>query len=48
MELSGQWDSPFGLYLRTALTWLPTAEQTAPFRQVVGNAVVAGSRAGNR
>jgi len=48
LELSGQWDSPFGLYLRTALTWLPTAEQTTPFRQVVGNALVAGSRAGNR
>ncbi len=48
LELSGRLDLPFGLYVRSALTWLPTAEQVSPFRQVVGGAAVPGSRAGNR
>jgi Fe(3+) dicitrate transport protein len=48
LELSGRLDLPFGLYLRSALTWLPTAEQVSAFRQVVGGAAVPGSRAGNR
>lgn len=37
-----------GAYARAAWSWLPVAEQTTPFRQVVGGAVVAGSAAGLR
>ncbi|MBI4522930.1 MAG: TonB-dependent receptor [Deltaproteobacteria bacterium] len=48
LEVSGQMDLPFGFYLRPTFTWLPTAEQKAPFRQVVGGAIVGGSAAGNR
>ena len=48
LELSGQVDLPFGFYFRPAFTWLPTAEQKTPFRQVVGGAIVGGSAAGNR
>jgi Fe(3+) dicitrate transport protein len=48
IEFSGQLDLPMGFYLRSALTWLPTAEQETPFRQVVGGAVVPGSAAGLR
>ena len=35
-------------YLQSAWTWLPTAEQETPVRQVVDGTVVAGSLAGNR
>ena len=48
LELSGKAGLPAGLYLRGAYTWLPTAEQTTPFTQVVGGAPVTGSVAGNR
>jgi Fe(3+) dicitrate transport protein len=48
LELSGRAGLPAGLYLRGAYTWLPTAEQSTPFTQVVGGATVAGSAAGNR
>ena len=48
VELSGKAGLPAGLYVRTAYTWLPTAEQTTPFTQVVGGALVSGSAAGNR
>lgn len=47
-ELSGRLGRTSGVYLRGALTYLPTAEQSTPFRQVVNDAVVAGSAAGNR
>ena len=47
-ELSGRYRHASGLYLRSAYTWLPEAEQTTPFRQVVGGAVISGSVAGNR
>ena len=48
LELSGRAGLPAGIYLRGAYTWLPTAEQTTPFTQVVGGALVPGSAAGNR
>lgn len=48
LELSGQVDLPLGFYLRPAFTWLPTAEQTKAFRQVVSGALVAGSESGKR
>ena len=48
LELSGRAGLPTGMYLRGAYTWLPTAEQTTPFMQVVGGTLVAGSAAGNR
>ncbi len=48
LELSGRAGLPAGTYLRGAYTWLPTAEQTTPFTQVVGGALVSGSAAGNR
>ena len=48
LELSGQYDFDGGFYGRLAYTWLPVAEQDAPFRQVSNNAVVAGSQSGNR
>ncbi len=47
-ELSGRARHASGLELRGAATWLPVAEQTQPFRQVAGGAVVAGSAAGRR
>ena len=48
LELSGRTNLPAGTYLRGAYTWLPTAEQTTPFTQVVNGANVSGSAAGNR
>lgn len=47
-EFSGTLRLPSGFSIRTAYTWVPTAEQTSPFRQVVGGAVIAGSAAGRR
>jgi Fe(3+) dicitrate transport protein len=47
-ELSGHYRHAGGASLRAAYTWVPVAEQSAPFRQVVGGAVVGGSAAGNR
>jgi Fe(3+) dicitrate transport protein len=47
-ELSGRYSHPSGVYLRGAYTWVPEAEQSTAFRQVVGGATVAGSVAGNR
>lgn len=47
-ELSGRLGRESGVYLRGAFTFLPTAEQTTPFRQVANGALVAGSAAGNR
>ncbi len=49
VEAGGRYAHPgTGLYGRAAYTWLPTAEQTTAFTQVVGGAVVAGSAAGRR
>ncbi len=48
LELSARVDSTRGLYGRLAYTWLPTARQETPFRNVASGAVVAGSAAGNR
>ncbi|MDP1658867.1 MAG: TonB-dependent receptor [Methylotenera sp.] len=48
LELSGQYDFDNGFYSRLAYTWLPVAEQDAPFRQVSNNTIVGGSEKGNR
>ncbi|MDZ4210418.1 MAG: TonB-dependent receptor, partial [Methylotenera sp.] len=48
LELSGQYDFDNGFYGSLAYTWLPVAEQDAPFKQVSNNAIVAGSAKGNR
>ena len=48
LELAGQYDFDNGFYSRMAYTWLPVAEQDAPFRQVSNYAIVGGSKAGNR
>jgi Fe(3+) dicitrate transport protein len=48
LELSGKYDFDNGFYSRLAYTWLPVAEQDSPFRQVSNNAIVIGSKAGNR
>jgi Fe(3+) dicitrate transport protein len=48
VELGGNVDLTSGLYFRFAVTYLPTAEQTTPFTQVVNGAVVSGSEAGKR
>ena len=48
VELSGQYAFDNGFYSRLAYTWLPVAEQDAPFRQVSNNAIVGGSQSGNR
>ena len=48
VELSGRFGGEKGVYLRGVFTFLPTAEQTTPFRQVVNGALVAGSAAGKR
>jgi Fe(3+) dicitrate transport protein len=47
-ELSGRYGFANGLYFDGAYTWLPEAEQTTAFQQVVGGAVANGSAAGNR
>lgn len=53
-ELSGRLDSReligtrHNVYLQSAWTWLPTADQETPVRQVSDGSVVAGSLAGNR
>ncbi|MBX3639123.1 MAG: TonB-dependent receptor [Nitrosomonas sp.] len=48
VEFSGRIDMPFGTYIRTAYTWLPTARQESPFTRVDTGAVVPGSAHGNR
>ncbi|NUO83083.1 TonB-dependent receptor [candidate division KSB1 bacterium] len=48
IELSGRYGFASGFYFDGSYTWLPEAEQTTPFTQVVNGAVVAGSTAGNR
>lgn len=48
LELSANFGLFGGFHLDGAYTWLPDAEQTAPFTQVVNDAVVSGSTRGNR
>ena len=48
LELAGRYDFDGGFYSRLAYTWLPVAKQDAPFRQVSNNAIVGGSKDGNR
>jgi Fe(3+) dicitrate transport protein len=47
-EIAARLRHPGGAYVRVAWSWLPVAEQTTAFRQVLGGAVVAGSAAGLR
>jgi Fe(3+) dicitrate transport protein len=48
LEVLGTYNFDNGLYSRVAYTWLPIAEQDAPFRRVDNNAIVGGSASGNR
>ena len=48
VELATQIDLDNGFYSRGAFTWLPVAEQTTAFVQVVNGNNIAGSAAGNR
>ncbi len=48
LEFSGQYDFDSGLYSRLAYTWLPVAEQDAPFKLVSDNTIVNNSAKGNR
>lgn len=48
VELSGRYAHGSGVYVRGNYTWLPTAEQTTAFTQVVSGATVSGSAEGNR
>lgn len=48
LEALGRYGFDNGLYTRVAYTWLPVAEQDAPFRRVDTNAIVGGSSKGNR
>jgi Fe(3+) dicitrate transport protein len=48
LELAGNYDFDNGIYSRLAYTWLPVAEQDAPFRQANDNTLILGSAKGNR
>lgn len=48
LEMMGRYDFDNGIYSSLAYTWLPVAEQDKPFRNVITNAVIAGSESGNR
>ena len=48
LEMSGRWNLAGGAYLLSAYTFLPTAEQVTPLRQVSNGATIAGSAVGNR
>ena len=48
LELLGRYEFDNGMYTRVAYTWLPVAEQDSPFRRVDTNAIVGGSKSGNR
>jgi Fe(3+) dicitrate transport protein len=48
VELASRWSLPSGPYLKLAYTWLWTAEQTEPFRNVVTGALITGSESDNR
>ncbi len=48
LEVSARVKADSGFYTQGALTWLPTAEQITPLRQVSNNLVASGSVAGNR
>ena len=48
LEFLGSYDFENGFYSSLALTWLPVAEQDAPFINVLTNAIVNNSKNGNR
>lgn len=49
LEVLGTYDFDNGMYSRVAYTWLPIAEQTSAFRNVLNPAnTIAGSASGNR
>jgi Fe(3+) dicitrate transport protein len=48
LEVLGTYDFDNGMYSRVAYTWLPIANQDAPFRRVDNNAIIGGSASGNR
>lgn len=48
VEFSGDYAHASGIYTSAAYTYLPTAEQTTPFREVSSRAIVGGSREGAR
>lgn len=48
VELSVLAEHESGVFGRLAYTWLPTADQETPFRNVATGAVTGGSAAGNR
>jgi Fe(3+) dicitrate transport protein len=48
VELAARADHDSGLFGRLAWTWLPTADQEEPFRNVATQAAVSGSAAGLR
>lgn len=48
LELLGRYEFDNGMYTRVAYTWLPVAEQDSSFRRVDNNAIVGGSKSGNR
>jgi len=48
LELLGRYEFDNGIYTRVAYTWLPVAEQDSSFRRVDNNAIVGGSKSGNR
>ncbi len=48
LEVLGNYNFDNGMHSRLAYTWLPIAEQDAPFRRVDNNAIVGGSTSGNR
>jgi Fe(3+) dicitrate transport protein len=48
VELSGRYAHRAGPSVRGTWTWVPVAEQSTPFRQLVGGAVIPGSAAGLR
>jgi hypothetical protein len=47
-EVAARLRHPGGACARASWSWLPVAEQTTPFRQVLGGATVAGGAAGLR
>jgi len=48
LEVLGTYEFDNGLYSRVAYTWLPVADQDAPFRRVDNDAIIGGSASGNR
>lgn len=48
VELSGRWGLADNWFVQGAYTYLPTAEQVTPFKQVPNGAIVSGSAADRR